>query len=174
METILLSSLNGLAGLFLLYLVVQFFALLRVRKRCDSVHKQPFQIKKSQRSWQDIVTIIAIIIMFGCWLIGIAFFEFNQVFVPYFAAILGMTSFPQLFRHGKVGRNGIASGVHFIPWDEIETGSFQWLKLADFHYPDGKLIINTNEGKSFELIIIKKYADEVTSVLKSESILTPV
>lgn len=160
--------LNVIGGLFVLYLFVRAVLIHRARKQCESIHKKPFQIKVKKGSWNDRIHIILTLLMFGFWLVGLIYYEMIQLSILYFASIVGMTSFYSLFRHGKVGEKGIAIADRFISWKNVKNLQFESSKITDLHYPDGKLSINTTEGKQFDMIIDKQYADEVNHLLESK------
>lgn len=158
--------LNVVGSLFILYLIARAVLIHRARKQCESIHKQPFQVKVKKGSWKDRMTIIFIILMFGCWIVGLIYYEMVQLSILYLAAIFGMTSFFPLFRQGKVGEKGIAIADRFISWKNVENLKLTSSKISDFHYPDGKLSLSTTEGKQFEIIVDKKYTEEVTRLLE--------
>lgn len=158
--------LNVIGSLFILYLIVRAFLTRRARKQCQSFHKQPFQIKVKKGSWKDRMTIIFTLLMFACWIIGLLYYATVQLSILYLAAILGMHSFYPLFREGKIGEKGIAIADHFISWQHIDNLQLTTSKISDFHYPNEKLLINTTEGKQYELIIDKKHSEKVTQLLK--------
>lgn len=162
--------LNVIASFFVLYLMIRAVLTSRIRKKCEPIHKRPFQIKYQKTPWQDRITIIATLLMWGCWILGIIYYETVQMSFVYFAALVGMTTFYPLFRNGKIGEKGIAIADQFISWHGVADYELTWVPITDFQYPNGKLHVNTTEGKQYEIIVDKKYADEVTRLLESKQI----
>ncbi len=157
--------LNAAGCFFLAYLTVRAISIARARKQCQPIHKRPFQVKPATSSWKDRLTIIAAIVLWGLWLLGIVFYDTIQLSLLYVAGLLGITTFFPFFRHGKLGHKGIAIADQLISWQDIDDIAFAWLKAADFHYPNGKLSFQTFDGQSFSIIIDKKDAAAIQHLL---------
>lgn len=157
--------LNAIGSVFVLYLIIHAIRITSVRKKCKPIHKRPFSVERFNKSRKNRVVILSIIGLYGLWLYGILTYEPVQLFLLYFAAITGLTTYFPLFKQGKVGQDGIAISDTFISWQDVEHAEFIAPTISDTHYPNHTLSLSTKHGFCFRLIVDKEDVTKITPFL---------
>lgn len=169
METVLLWILNGLGVLFIIFTIVQGILVHLTIKRCEPVHKRPLRAKHFEKNKNKFwLFIIAAVVLWGGWLLGIAYFKMIQIMPIYLVAIITLSSFTTFFCQGKIGEKGIAVTDKLIHWEDVNSYTLEWFPITSNHYPNGRLIIHTCSGKQYELIVEKEYEKEIGNLLESK------